>query len=225
MLTAFVVCNIVCNRCTLFINFLVYLSLAATSFKDGSGKYSVDMMWGWWKVMGFPIAVSTALLVFGIVRFFQFYWVMLVVKFPNLYDELFMAVGYDDDALIAYNHTTDYGLWSVYGIAAWAAGGSFMFITIATVLKNRSFVRASNAAEERLKQADPDLVQLLGKAGCGEYTLGLADQKLTVAGLVAFKDQPVLLRISLENAGVKCVGDQLAIISAIVAVGGGIGFP
>jgi hypothetical protein len=199
-------------------NFLMYLSLAASSFKDSTGRYCPDMMWGWWKAMALPIAVSAVMLIGGIIKFFQFYWIMLVVKFPNLYDELLLAAGYSDDELDGYNYTTSYGLWSVIGIAGVSAGCTTIFITVANVLKNKAFVRALDAPETQLMEADPDLVKVLQQAGCDdEHTRELTNQKLTAAGLAAFIDQPVLLRDALEKAGVKCVGDQLAIINALRA--------
>ena len=57
--------------CSLFGSFVIYLSLSMASFKDGSGKYSPGMMWGWWKAMVMPLIVSTGFLITGIIRFYN----------------------------------------------------------------------------------------------------------------------------------------------------------
>lgn len=206
----------------MIINSIVYLSLTLSSFKDGTGKYNSAMMKHWWIAMAFPIFVSSVLLVWGIVESFQFLWILLVVKFPNLYDEVMLAEkssNYTDTDPNAYNHTTNFALWSVYGIGLYSGVGTVCFLAWATVRKNRAFVSIRAEAEDQLKQAKaahPSLVRLLKRAGCSdEYTLGLVDQNVTVAKLSEFKHQPILLRIVLDMSGVKSAGDQLAIISAV----------
>jgi len=171
------------------------------------------------------------------------YFTILQIKYPNLYSEIALATGFTDASSeeqpflgksgdsFNCNFSYLFSNWGYFGLGLWAGGCSILFIAVGTVLKNRAYTRAAAATAERLRQADPALIQLLEKAGASHCILGLMEQKLTVAILTSFKDQPVLLRAELKDAGVKTAGDRLAIISTIVGVGSNhttgasVGFP
>mmetsp|Transcript_34096 Transcript_34096/g.89516 ORF Transcript_34096/g.89516 Transcript_34096/m.89516 type:complete len:402 (+) Transcript_34096:103-1308(+) len=199
----------------------LYLSLVTTSFKSKTGKYSPAMMMSWWKLTVVPLVVDVSFMIWGAARFFQFLWVMMIIKYPNLVVEVSTGTGgaQDDSGWGLYNFSTEYGRWSAWGIPLMSIG-SVVSLGYASTLKARTYVREKKALEEAVLRMDSRLLQLLEAAGVGDKAEVFCEAGICFNTLFALRHDKMVILAALKQLDLP-MGSQLKILAGISMMGGG----
>eukprot|EP00035_Acanthoeca_spectabilis_P012325 m.220057 g.220057 ORF g.220057 m.220057 type:complete len:408 (-) comp15591_c1_seq2:4140-5363(-) len=201
---------------SLFGLMMLYLGLVSTSFKSKTGKYSPAMMMSWWKCAVIPLLVCVIFLIYGSIKYFQFLWVMMMIKFPNPVVEISTGTGGSrtDTGRAMYNFSTEYGRWAGVGIPL-VTLGILVAVSYASVLKAGTYVREKKALERAVENMDPQLLKFLEEAGVRECADLFCEADISYASLEALREDKAVVLMCLKEIGLS-VGDQLKVLAELV---------